>query len=71
MAQLKLLEDKYTRDIILRLEEAKLKATKDDIVREKKIIKLKDNIKSLNQNKEKQISDTELHNRRVKAMFGI
>ncbi|MEA2017722.1 MAG: secretin N-terminal domain-containing protein, partial [Campylobacterota bacterium] len=48
LAQLKLLEDKYTKDTILRLEKAKLNAKKEDLIREQDKISLdeqKDDLK--------------------------
>ena len=40
LAELKLLENQYTKDAMLRLEQAKLKAKRDDLSREQEIISL-------------------------------
>jgi len=40
LSELKILEDKYTKETILRLEKAKLKAKRDDLSREQEIISL-------------------------------
>jgi len=49
LAQLKLLEEKYTKDTILRLEKAKLKAKKEDLDRDKQSYELKEQKQELNQ----------------------
>jgi general secretion pathway protein D len=42
LSELKILEDKYTKDAILRLEEMKIKANKENIIRDEKLLKLED-----------------------------
>jgi len=50
LARLKLLEDKYTKDAILRLKEAKLKAKEDDLKREDKMKDLQEKEEDLKDN---------------------
>ena len=76
LSELKLLEDKYTKETLLRLEKAKLRAQKENIVREEKIIDLKQNL--LDSSELKNFDESEivlenkiLHQQRIKEIFGI
>jgi len=84
LAQLKLLEDKYTKDTILRLEKAKLKAKYDDLNRDKETNMLQkakedykedrkdfdDEMKAVKET-EKEVDDMEENQRVLKDVFGI
>ena len=83
LAELKLLEDKYIKETIFRLEKSKLRAKKEDLEREEKILELKEdrldlskdkkgyyNIKKLDQ--VDVLSENErLHEERVKEILGM
>jgi general secretion pathway protein D len=47
LAQLKILEEKFTKDTKLRLEKAKLNAKREDLKREQEKLKLKEDIQDL------------------------
>ena len=73
LAQLKLLENKYTKDTILRLEKAKLNAKKEDLKRAKEQIEIDEQRRDLNKSasNSSEDKDTALHNARIKEMFGL
>ncbi|MBD3840502.1 MAG: hypothetical protein IE909_01225 [Campylobacterales bacterium] len=82
LAQLKLLEDKYTKDLALRLEQMKINEQKEDLERDKIQFGLNEVKNELSSDKkefeeskksyEKQQYDyKKLHDQRVKEMFGI
>jgi len=81
LAELKVLEDKYTKDLILRLEKRKLQIQKDTVNRKMAIASIKaekkefeeDNMEYLDIKKDtvKKLNNKELHNKRLKEMFGI
>jgi len=68
LAQLKLLEDKYTKDTILRLEKAKKEYKEEDKRREEELQELDETPQSTHQ---QSTEDKILHEQRVKEMFGI
>jgi general secretion pathway protein D len=70
LAQLKLLEDKYTKDAILRLEKARIQQKKEDKNRIKELKKIiKNETKKTKQ--KKSISNETLQEQKIKEMFGI
>jgi general secretion pathway protein D len=90
LIELRLLEEKYTKDTVLRLEKAKLNSKKEDLIREEERIVLGENRRELKEdminfsedkkdytdNKKEELSevlstDEQLHNARVKEMFGL
>ena len=77
LAQLKILEDKYTKDTILRLKQAKLKSKQDDIIRDEEVKQIDKTQKALsskkksNNTKKSEKSQREQLDQEVKQMFGI
>ncbi|MCK5294457.1 MAG: hypothetical protein KAJ49_07395, partial [Arcobacteraceae bacterium] len=82
LAQLKLLENKYTKDTILRLKKAKLNAKKEDLNRDYETLILeeeKDDFKDEKDDFKEDVEDyiddidedDKIHQTRVKEMFGI
>ncbi|MEA3498181.1 MAG: secretin N-terminal domain-containing protein, partial [Campylobacterota bacterium] len=75
LTQLKLLEDKYTKDTILRLEESKLKYKIEDIKREDNLKELEEEIKEIEDKptleKSQKLTNKELHDKRINDIFGI
>jgi general secretion pathway protein D len=77
LAQLKILEDKYTKDTILRLKQAKLKSKQDDIIRDEEVKQIDKTQKALsskrkgNNSKKNEKSQREQLDQEVKQMFGI
>jgi len=63
LTQLKMLEDKYTKDTILKLEEAKLKKQKEDKKR-------KEDYTKLLEDNDVDLTNEQLHEKRMKEMFG-
>ena len=63
LSQLKMLEDKYTKDTILKLEEAKFNVKKQDKIR-------KENYKDLLEENDIDLSNEELHLKRTQELFG-
>jgi len=69
LAQLKLLEDKYTKDAILRLEEMKYKSKNEDKIREEKLHDIRE---SMNPSKNKEDTVIEkTHQEKVNELFGL
>ncbi len=69
LAQLKLLEDKYTKDAILKLKQAKLKAKKEDKQRQIETDKVDQQINpKVDEKQQKQLSE---HEKRVQEILGI
>ena len=75
LAQLKLLEDKYTKDAIVRLEESKLKSRQEDILRDKLLENIDEDNKDLDEDElekeQEQKEENITHQQRVNEMFGI
>ncbi len=79
LTQLRMLEDKYTKDTILRLEEAKLKYQKDDIQRDEKLEAVKEEQEKVAAEQEKReekgsdetITSQERHQQKINKMFGL
>jgi general secretion pathway protein D len=81
LSELKTLEDKYTKDLIVRLEKRKLKIQKDTIKTEQALQSIKaeqkelknKNIKYIDTKKisKKQLTNKQLHEQRIKEIFGI
>jgi general secretion pathway protein D len=71
LTQLKMLEDKFTKDIILHLEEEKLKYIKEDEKRSDELEEIKNEFQELNEEK-MSIEQTGLdaHDRKLKELFG-
>ena len=81
LAQLKLLEDKYTKDTILRLKKAKLKAKRDDLNRDKQSLNLEEqkvDLKEEQKDFKEDVSDyiddmdsDEEYKKTIKEQFGL
>jgi len=81
LAQLKILEDKYTKDAVVRLQEAKIKAKENDLQRDALKLELDEserNVDKLREEFDKTKTITEpktdeqlLHEQRVNKMLGI
>jgi general secretion pathway protein D len=72
LARLKLLEDKYTKDTILRLEKDKLRYKKEDIKREHQLSRVKNQSSKIDDyTKEEKLTNEQLHKKRLKEIFGI
>ncbi len=72
LTQLKLLEDKYTKDTILRLKKEKLNAKKQDNERAEETKIIDEEFEALTTKvKTKPTTNQQLHNQRIKEMFGI
>jgi general secretion pathway protein D len=73
LAQLKLIEEKYTKDTIIRLEKAKIESIKQDIQREKEKKDIKDDKDDLIEYfKELKIpQSSESHQDKVNKLFGL
>jgi general secretion pathway protein D len=89
LAQLKLLEDRYTKETVVRLLKAKLKAKKEDLKREDTIDEVTQYTKEIEKelkdtrqkyhnknqkveyNNKKQLTNEQLHKKRLNEIFGI
>jgi len=74
LAKLKLLEDKYLKDTLIRLKENQLKEEKEKLKFEKKMKELDVKINNLKDNKtedKKVLTNEEKHKQRVKEILGI
>jgi general secretion pathway protein D len=80
LAHLKLLENKYTKDTILRLRKAQLLEKHNDMQRKQEILELEKQEQEFKSKKQKfddvididdKKKDLKLHNQRIKEMFGI
>lgn len=75
LTQLKLLEDKYTKDTLLRLEEQKLQYAQEDIKREELLNDVKEEQKELedeiNQEKKNNLTSKQKHQEYVNKVFGL
>lgn len=70
LAELKILEERYTKDLSLKLQELKIKSNKEDILREKKINYLKKEQKQIEYS-DAEYKNKQLHQKRLKEIFGI
>jgi len=86
LAQLKLLEDKYTKDTMLRLEKLKLKSKQEDLLRAEDRLQVNDGISEINEeynelkedtkddlsNKDEEMTQEQRdHEQRVKEILGL
>ena len=76
LSQLKALEDKYTKETILKLEKNKLQSKKDNIKRNEELADIKEEISELspeedNDEYEGLTENERLHQQRMKTLFGI
>jgi general secretion pathway protein D len=68
LSQLKLLEDKYTKDTVLRLKQAKLIEKDNDKIRDER---MKNVDKKLYKEPVIKLTEEQLHKQRINKMFGI
>jgi len=75
LTQLKILEQKYTKDLALRLEKMRVDTKSEDFIREKEMSRLKAIDENIQNNKEGEIIKGDknliLHKKRLKETFGI
>lgn len=70
LSELKILEEKYTKDLSLKLEELQIQSDKEDKVREKKRNNLKKKQNTI-QYSDEEYKNKQLHEKRLKEIFGI
>jgi len=78
LSELKILEDRYLKESLIRLKEKKIKEKKDQIDYSKKLRDLDEQLEVLNNKKvkhssftQKELSDEEIHKKRLKEHFGM